>query len=236
MRIGLVTDLHYCSLEELPGRRKPQLALRRLREALDRFARADARLIVCLGDLINDEGERNAENLDVISRVLKEPGLPCISLMGNHDCEAFSPEQFERITGWSAAPGTWQLEDVRLHFLNANYHWDGSAYQPGRVDWRQAHLPAEALSALVRALEDKGSRHFVFTHQCLDPFVESRHIIGNSAAIREALAAGNVEAVFQGHYHPGAHHVVDGIPYRTLPALCEWEESGAFLWDTEEAL
>nr|HML46528.1 metallophosphoesterase [Clostridia bacterium] len=139
MRIGLVTDLHYCSLEVLLGRRKPQLALRRLREALDRFVRADARLIVCLGDLINDEGDpqRNAENLDAIARVFKEPGLPCVCLMGNHDGEAFTPETFERITGWSAAPGTWAREDLRLHFLNANYHWDGSAYRPGHVDWRE---------------------------------------------------------------------------------------------------
>ena len=36
-------------------------------------------------------------------------------------------------------------------------------------------------------------------------------------------ASGKVKLVLRGHYHPGAEAVVSGIPYLTVPALCEGE-------------
>ena len=39
------------------------------------------------------------------------------------------------------------------------------------------------------------------------------------------VASGKVKAVFQGHYHKGHETVIDGIPYHTLPAMCEGEEN-----------
>jgi hypothetical protein len=67
---------------------------------------------------------------------------------------------------------------------------------------------------------------YVFVHQNLDPTVESHHIIRGAEEIRAILReSGKVKAVFQGHYHPGKESVIDGIPYHTLPAMCEGEEN-----------
>ena len=67
---------------------------------------------------------------------------------------------------------------------------------------------------------------FVFVHQNLDPDVESHHIIRNAEEVRAVIReSGKVKAVFQGHYHPGHEAVIDGIPYHTLPAMCEGEEN-----------
>ena len=61
-------------------------------------------------------------------------------------------------------------------------------------------------------------------HENPDPDVQKDHIIRNAGAVREILeASGNVKLVLQGHYHPGAEHIVGGIPYLTVPALCEGE-------------
>ena len=31
--------------------------------------------------------------------------------------------------------------------------------------------------------------------------------------------------VLQGHYHLGAEHTIDGIPYITIPAMCEGKDN-----------
>ena len=35
--------------------------------------------------------------------------------------------------------------------------------------------------------------------------------------------SGRVKTVYQGHYHPGAESIHDGIKYVTFPAMCESE-------------
>ena len=50
------------------------------------------------------------------------------------------------------------------------------------------------------------------------------HVIRNASEVRELPeASGKVKLVLRGHYHPGAEAVVSGIPYLTVPALCEGE-------------
>lgn len=236
MRIGLLTDLHYCSRKVMLGRRYPQLALARAQQAMRDFARAGVELVVCLGDLIDAEETpgQNEQNLRAAAAVLQSAGVPCACVMGNHDCAAFAPEDFSRLSGLQIAPCTFLQGDVALHFLNANFDWQGNPYRPGAVDWTQARLPEEALARVRAAMADTAHRHFFFLHQCLDPGVEQRHILQNAAEIRALLKTGRTAAVFQGHYHPGFRSVRGGIPYITLAALCEGAESSALLIDTDD--
>jgi hypothetical protein len=77
-----------------------------------------------------------------------------------------------------------------------------------------------------RLREDDVSEAYVFLHQNLDPEVQKDHIVRNAEIVREYIRdSGKVRAVFQGHYHKGHQTVIDGIPYHTLPAMCEGEEN-----------
>lgn len=107
--------------------------------------------------------------------------------MGNHDCTVFAPEEFTRLSGLQIAPCSWVAGDVALHFLNANFDWQGKPYRPGAVDWTQTRLPEEELARVRAAMADTAHRHFFFLHQCLDPGVEQRHILQNAAEINALL-------------------------------------------------
>ena len=235
MRIGLLTDIHYCSQEVMLGRRYPQLALSRVRQAIQDFARAGVERIVCLGDLIDAEEDaaQNERNLRTAACALQSAHLPCVCIMGNHDCMVFAPEEFARLSSLPIAPCSWELGDVALHFLNANFDWQGKPYRPGAVDWTQTHLPEKELARVRAAMADSIHRHFFFLHQCLDPGVEQHHILQNAAEVNALLQTGRTAAVFQGHYHPGFRSVHNGIPYITLSALCEGTESSAMIMDTD---
>ena len=91
MRIGLLTDLHYCSQEVMLGRRYPQLAFSRARQAMQDFLRAGIERVVCLGDLIDAEEDalQNERNLRAAASVLQSAKVPCACVMGNHDCTVF---------------------------------------------------------------------------------------------------------------------------------------------------
>ena len=117
MRIGLLTDLHYCSQEVMLGRRYPQLALSRARQAVRDFSRAGVERVVCLGDLIDAEEDvsQNERNLRAAASTLLSANVPCACVMGNHDCTVFAPEEFTRLSGLQIAPSSWEAGDVALH-------------------------------------------------------------------------------------------------------------------------
>lgn len=236
MLIGLVTDIHYCSKESMLGKRFPRIALQRLREAADHFARAGAGLIVCLGDLIDveEDASLNESNLRTASDILKSANVSCVCLMGNHDCAVFTPGEFTAISGLQTAPLALEYPDFTLHFLDSNYYWDGTPYSPGHVDWTQARLSPEGMAHVKAAMADTSRRHFFFLHQCLDPSVEYRHILHDAPEINALLSTGRTAAVFSGHFHPGRRSTLGRIPYFTLSALCEGSESSALLIDTDD--
>ena len=107
-------------------------------------------------------------------------------------------------------------------FLDANYRSDGRRFDVAGVEWTDSNLPHEQCSFLKTALENRDDTCIVCIHENLDPFVETHHIVKNAEEIRKIIQeSGKVQLVLQGHYHIGAEHTIDGIPYVTLPAMCE---------------
>lgn len=236
MKIGLLADVHYCSKESLVhNTRFPALALSRMKTAVQYFDEKKADLIVCLGDLINidDTHNQDAENLMIASSVLKASPVPVVCLMGNHDCEAFTRAEFIAISGLKTAPYDILTGQYALHFLNANYTDDGTAYIPHNIDWTNSYLPTEETARICQSVRDKNRQHIYFVHQCLDPFSEPRHLIRNAAEARAYIEQADSSIVIQGHYHAGKRSVYNGVSYLTLPALCCGETSSALLFDTE---
>lgn len=236
MKIGIFADTHYCTRPSLcENTRFPETALKRVLEACQLFAHEKADLIVSLGDLINvdDTPALEEQSLRAISAAMRQTGIPCVCVMGNHDREAFTREEFAEISGLTIAPHTIVAGDCALHFVDANNEEHGKPYQKRNLDWTKCYVEDNEIAALTKACQDGDKKHFFFFHQCVDPNAESHHLIANAAQLREIIHGCNAKAVFQGHYHNGMSSVVNGIPYETLSALCSHDYADHRLIDTD---
>lgn len=226
MKIGIFTDTHYCDLELLEQDRKPRYAYNAVNHAFDDFKAQGVEVAVCLGDLIHFHNgtEESIRHLKKISSLINSYGIPTYHCMGNHDNEVVSAEDMAEITGFHVAPTTFENEEVRLIFLDASYFPNGEPYGRKNIDWTKSYIPKAELEWLEKELAtDK--RKIVFTHQNIDTNVESHHIVSNADEVNGILARNGVSHVFQGHYHYGAEHIINGIPYTTLRAMCIGEET-----------
>lgn len=231
MKLGIFTDPHYSSKELSCEKRFNNQSLRKIEEAMDAFSAANCDLVLCLGDVIDTEAthEKEIANLRAVAGILDRYSMECFCLMGNHDGFRFDREEFYAVLGEHHRPRDLETDGVSLLFVDACYHRDGTHYAPGRSDWKDVCYPHTAeLQERLRAAEGKV---YLFFHQNLDPRVEERHILANAAEIRAMLeGCGKVNAVYQGHYHPGKQSEQNGISYITFPAMCEMEE-GWFIFD-----
>lgn len=230
MKLGIFTDPHYSSHEVTCYNRYNNQSLRKIKEAYAHFAAQNCDLIVCLGDLIDTESdiELTKKHLSEISEVIHSVSIPSVCLLGNHDAYSFEIADFYSILGIDA-PHDMEIDGKRLIFLDACFFKDGRHYGPGLCDWTDTFLPDE--DELYRKLDGEAHDTYLFMHQNIDPAVEYRHILYNAESIRKNIASrGNVKTVFQGHYHPGMRSEYDGIPYITLPAMCE-SEGAYFIFD-----
>lgn len=229
MKLGLFTDPHYCSLDVTCRTRRPRLSYDKVSEAMAQFRAAEVDLVLCLGDLIDDCGDhaQNVAHLTALMARIRSYGLPFYSLMGNHDAQVFTRAAFDELTEGALPPARLDIGGHTLLFPETNVNDDGTPYIPGQVDWKNTAV-SDAATALLRthlSAPDAASV-YVFTHQNLDPAVQIDHIVRNAETVRRMLReSGRVRAVYQGHYHRGHENVIDGIPYHTLPAMCEGERN-----------
>jgi len=226
LRLGIFTDPHYSSQEITCGKRYNSRSLEKIRLAYRYFIAANCDLIVCLGDLIDREKDAETQRLQLgrVAEIVRGCSIPSVCLMGNHDAFAFTREAFYGILGPACQPADRVLDGKRLLFPDACYFRNGRHYMPGDTDWTDTFYPFEAeLQKTVSAAKED---IYVFLHQNLDPHIDGRHRLYNADAVNAILASrGNVKAVWQGHYHPGARCEYNGIRYITLPAMCEGENA-----------
>lgn len=228
MKIGLFSDTHYCDRELVNGDRKPQVAFARLKEALNEFNSCGVSLAICLGDLINYNGDtdESRDSLEKISSLIRNSGIKCVCCMGNHDNEAFNHNEFAEISQLQLSPFMFEDEEARLIFLDASYTPDGKPLTQEWNDWTQCFVPSDQLEWLKNQLKtDK--RCSVFIHQILDPqLCDEDHTVCNADEINKILNDScKVTNVFQGHYHFGAEHKVNSIRYTTLKAMCMGDDN-----------
>lgn len=232
MKLGLFSDPHYSSHALTCGNRYNSLSLGKMCKALSFFEEQGCDLILCLGDLIDREHDRDKEigHLERIAQAVSSCSVSFISLMGNHDAFALTPEDFYAHLGQSARPRRMALGNTTLLFLDACHFASGAHYAPGDDDWMDTFYPyAEELKKeLASVLGDA----VVLLHQNIDPNIHVSHRLSNADQIRKILEeSGRVTCVIQGHYHPGAENSVNGIRYLTMPAMCEkdWEDAVAVM-------
>ena len=224
MKIGLYSDPHYSSQEITGGNRYNSRSLDKMKAAYADFEAAGCDLIVCLGDLTDTEDthEKEVENMRQIAALFAACSIPTVCVMGNHDAYVFEPREFYALLG-GCEPLDWIAEGKTLVFLSANHNPDGSPYHPHAFHWDKCYLPTEGLAERLAAAEGEV---YVFLHQNLDAACPADHRPVNADAVCAVLeAAGNVKAVYQGHFHWGADTEKGGVRYVTLPAMCCYENT-----------
>ncbi|RKX41983.1 MAG: hypothetical protein DRP64_10525 [Verrucomicrobia bacterium] len=211
LKVGLLNDLHYDGSVQ---------ALNRLYESVATLNHGDIELLVVLGDLIDSTSEMNAK------RLLREVSALCDSfrgtvryMPGNHDLDHLSKAQFYNALGCAGdAPTCRFLQDgASFICIDGNFSPDGTEYDQGNFDWKEACIPDEQLAWLGAQLAAAEAPIILFSHQRID--IPGEFSVQNHAAVHDLIRlSGKVKAVFQGHQHADDLLQIDGTAYYTLGA------------------
>ena len=232
LRFGIVTDIHYSERASY-GTRYFKQSIEKLKNAIDVFNQADLDFIIELGDLKDQDSEPERKNtlkyLDTIEAVLQTFNGPVYHVLGNHDMDSISKEDFLNHTSnhKDADKKTYYsftCNGIKCIVLDANYSEDGSPYDTGNFDWTKAFIPKSQQEWLQKELSSDEIPILIFVHQLLDSFsdVGKDLCVGNADEVVPLLEKnGNVLAVFQGHHHPGNYSFRNGIHYWTMKGMIE---------------
>ncbi len=234
MKLGIFADPHWCGQDVLCKTRRPRLSLAKMQAASEAFAKAGVDLILCMGDLVDPEETHEAEifHLKTAFTLFQSTEAPFLLVPGNHDYHVFGAGEMEELVGFRIPPYRIDVGGVRLIILDANYRSNGRRYDIAGVEWRDTNLPQEQLDFLQGALHTSSLPCVVAVHEVLDPTVRQDHVIRNAEAARSIIRKnGKVRLVLQGHYHAGADSLINGIPYLTVPAMCEGTENHFLILD-----
>jgi len=226
-RFGIVTDSHYADKINNDGNFYRD-SLSKMKECVTLMNKEKVDFLIELGDL-KDISQPISENktleyLETIEKVFKQFNGPHYHVLGNHDMDCISKEQFlSHIENTDIPKGKkfYSFEKSGLHFivLDANYTSDGLDYECGNFDWSDTNIPQSEIDWIKRDLLSSEKPVIVFTHQLLDGSFGPA-TINNAKKVRRVLGnSDKVLAVFQGHLHKGRYRKVNKIHYYTLRAM-----------------
>lgn len=221
LRIGLLTDSHYADREPNINRYYRH-TLGKIRECIDRFDEAGADFVVELGDFIDaaDSVEAEIEYLQAIEAEYARFRGPRHYVLGNHCVWTLTKRQFAENSGAHESFHSFDRDDFHFVVLDACFREDGVPYGGKNFHWTDTEIPPAERDWLRADLEQTGKPTIVFVHQRLD--VSDRYAVKSAPAVRQILEeAGNVLAVFQGHWHRNDYRGIGGIHYCTLAAMVE---------------
>ncbi|RQW01932.1 hypothetical protein EH222_14255 [candidate division KSB1 bacterium] len=228
LRFGIVADVHYA---DAPAQRTRfyRESFAKLAECVEFMNEKKVDFLIELGDLKDQDDPPEEKNtlryLSSIEIIFRRFRGMRYHVLGNHDMDSISKRQFLAIvenSGISRDAGYYSFDAGDIHFvvLDANYRADGSDYDHGNFDWRDANIPQKELEWLAKDLGGTAKPVIVFVHQQLDG--DGDHCVRNAAALRQILQARqNFLAVFQGHNHAGGYGLIENAHYYTLKAMVE---------------
>jgi predicted phosphodiesterase len=224
VRFGIVTDCHYADTDTA-GTRFYRESLSKLSECVALMNAEKAEFLIELGDFKDQDKQpvedRTLLHLQNIEAVLQQFNGPTYHVLGNHDMDSISKQQFlTRVenTGIDAGRSYYAFDVNGLHciVLDANCNPNGADYDHGNFDWTNANIPAHELDWLKRDLAATRGPTVVFIHQQLDG-EKSQFVVKNAPDVRRILEeSGKVLAVLQGHYHQGGYSQTNAVHYYTL--------------------
>ena len=231
---GLVADIHYADIDDKIGRHYRE-AESRLADCVRTMNGLKPDFLIELGDFkdLGRPAETTMAALQRIERTFAGFDGPRYHVLGNHDCDAITPDEFlANIAnyGQSQAKAYYRFEFGAVTFLvlDGCYTSDMKHYSRSNP-WTDANIPPEEMDWLREELERASGPVIVFCHQRIDPKSEPHHLMKNAAQVREVLErSGKVRAVITGHQHTGGGCVLNGISYLTLPSVVNGEGTNAY--------
>jgi alkaline phosphatase len=222
---GLVGDVHYAD-KAMRINRYYRESIAKLEQCVETFSHNRLPFAVHLGDFVDSAEDKltELEYLATIRDVFSAFKGPKHFVMGNHDLFVFSKEEYLKNCNAPADKGYYAFDEGGFHFvvLDANFLKTGEAYDSGNYKWTDTNINSPQMEWLRQDLRLAANRKtIVFVHQNL--FGEDTpYGVKNAPAVRAILErAGNVLAVFQGHYHKGGRKKINGIHYLTHKALVD---------------
>jgi len=229
VRFGVMTDSHYADREPA-GTRFYRDSLAKLRECVKVMNQQKVDFLIELGDYKDQDPQPVEQNtltyLQTIERVFRQFNGPTYHVLGNHDMDSLSKHQvLANIANTGIPPDqsyySFDVHGFRFIVLDACYSADGTPYDHGRFDWKDANIPPQELTWLEKQLCDTEQPTLIFIHQLLDD-ADDKYCVRNAARVRKILENSHkTVAVFQGHYHAGRYKKINNIHYITLEAMVE---------------
>lgn len=220
--IGMVADPQYA--DKAPwGNRHYRDAAAKLEAFVERMNEASPDFVIMLGDLLDHREaiEDERDDLRRIEGIYATCGSRRYYVLGNHDVDTFTKQQFIAATGMRAPHYSFDAGPLHFVVLDADYTKDFIPYRPGNFVWTDTWIPPAQQKWLAADLATTTRPTVAFCHQRLDAERDS-HGVKNGQVVRRILeASGKVIAVFQGHYHAGAYRQIHGIHYVTLCGMVE---------------
>ena len=231
---GLVADVHYADIDDAIGRHYRE-AERRLADCVREMNALKPDFLIELGDFkdLGRPAETTLDGLKRIERTFAGFDGPRYHVLGNHDCDAITPDEFlSNVVNYgqprAKAYYSFRFGAVTFLVLDGCYTSDLKHYSRSNP-WTDANIPPEQLAWLERELARADGPVIVFCHQRMDPSSEPHHLLKNAAEVRRILErSGKVRTVITGHQHTGGGCVLNGISYLTLPSVVDGEGTNAF--------
>lgn len=220
LRIGLITDLHHAD-KPAAGSRYYRETRDKLAEAIAKFTKVNADMVVELGDLIDAAPavETELKYLNTINQLFST--IPCEKhyVLGNHCVDTLTKHEFLLSVGQEKS--FYSFDKAGWHFvvLDACFNSDNTPYERKNSKWNDSNISVEEVEWLRADLEGTQSPTIVFVHQRLDG--TGPHTIKNAPKVRKILENSNTVAVFQGHSHANDLTKIKGVHYVTQVAMVE---------------
>jgi predicted phosphodiesterase len=225
---GIVTDSHYADTAPMDNRFFRE-STDKMAECIELMNEKKVNFLIELGDFKDQDSDPSEEKtisyLRIIEEILQRFNGPTYHVLGNHDVDSISKEQFQeniKNTNIKESSCYYSYDFKGIHFivLDANFRTDGTAYDHGNFDWWDMYIPETELNWLAQNLADTALPSIVFCHQQLggrgDTYVKNAEVVRN--ILQES---GKVLAVFNGHEHRGDYRLIEGIHYYTLKGMVD---------------
>ena len=230
MKIIIFADVHYFAgdLETAIFNKKNKLVRYAipLLDILSEKARDEhgADMCVNLGDIIQDtqDHDKDLEALRFMFGKLENMGVPCYSILGNHDLKMMSStSEVEAVMGYERSTYSFDRDGYHLVFLTTEVRPELGLARGGC--YKTQYLSNRDIAWLSEDLKNNELPCIIFTHFPLAED-ESRDdecmFMKNRAEVKNIIKNDkNLLAVFSGHQHTTKTIVEDGVSYYLLGSL-----------------
>lgn len=241
-RFGVVADIQYADKDTV-GKRRYRESAEKLKAAVADWNRQDLAFVVNLGDIVDGNGYKTADELRLMVGLFQPLKAPVHHVIGNH-CLAAKRDTLMKALGLGSPFYEFTHKDWRFVVL---FGMDVSLQAPRGSDElkqareyvnRQPKLPTyngaigpKQLAWLGQQLADakeKRQKVIVFCHHPTCPAATKPDLLlWNHEEVAKTLAtSGCVVAYICGHDHEGGYAQQDGIHHVTMPGMVDSPTGG----------